>query len=509
MLLGLSAGLGEPSAQQRVAFANTGFSQQFVLEGDIPLWMVLHVDDLESEEGFLIDKENATLFLGQLSNRPTVCMKLGIHSAVSDAELMWRAYQALGVGAFKLVSGPFVAVIISRQTIVLAASKTAGPTLYVRHGANTAFAFASEIRALVPQAPLKPFEDIDESTCYRDPSWTAYANVQRIVPGHTLTLDRQACGKAHQRLYFSPWSSTRLLVEDEAKRALRGALERAAERLIPPEAAAFVSGGLDSSVIAYLAHAQHGSLRTYSLGSPRYNEFEHARRLADALHTEHTELMVNETQMMHDLARTTFCMEHPFSRYIEYVAPVLLGLKTLAEREQCVVSGYGADVLFGGLAKPGTTAANLVDHIDNEYLSTYWSNELCQTLHQLAHLEVYYPFWDDEVVQCALSIDPDLCYQPPLTKYILREAFRDCLPSAIIQRPKVGVHQTTGSEDILSAWLGAPPTLQTDAERRRLRRQKDKFCYHLLELFQNLEHAPSENEMDAQLLEAKTLCSKP
>lgn len=455
------------------------------------------------QDGIFIEgPSDGCVVLGAIANRAALAEALDLapDAAVSDAELLYRLHRKMSAAAFKIAVGPFAAVLINRGAIVLVSAKTAGPTLYVgatRRGPATCF--ASEIKALAGKPELTG--ELPERALFADPTLTPFDGVRRILPGHHLRLDGSATAPA-QRMYYSPLGGVTLCDEPTAIAALHRALERAVERLARPDSAVLVSGGLDSSVVAYLTKQRHGALRTYSLGSERYNEFPFARRLAEDLGTlaDHHEVIVDDSRMIQHVVDTTYCLEHALSRYIEYVTPVHLGFAALAGRESRVLSGYGSDILFGGLAERGASLASVVDFMEDEYTTTSWANELSHVLRGSLGLDVAYPYWDDGVVATAMAIAPGLRYRPPIEKYILRKAFDGEICKETLWREKLGIHQGTGSERIVSEYLGLDPERMDPG---LIRRRKDRFCHEILRCLLGDHVAPAEVDRGELLAEAR------
>ena len=113
-------------------------------------------------------------------------------------------------------------------------------------------------------------------------------------------------------------------------------------------AAAFVSGGIDSSIACALA-SRRGPVRTFSLGTRHGDEFGPAAELARALGCEHAEVALDEAGALEALDRVVFQNEV----FDGLTAEILVQLAALqaaaAERCRRAVTGYGSDLLFDGM----------------------------------------------------------------------------------------------------------------------------------------------------------------
>lgn len=227
------------------------------------------------------------------------------------------------------------------------------PLYYFQHEGG--FACASELPALRCLAKTAWSEDVDSTADYFRyglclPGYTLWNKVYEVLPAHNLIWesDRTVEQLPHWSIKL-PGNLNGFSKEDDAE--LRQALSRAVQkRLVADvEVGAFLSGGIDSSVIASLAQSSLDTpLKTYTIGfkDKGFDESTYAKQVADYLGTEHKCEILDEwnERALEDLLISRF--GQPFSDVS--LLPTALVSRVAAEEVKVVLTGDGADELFGG-----------------------------------------------------------------------------------------------------------------------------------------------------------------
>lgn len=218
--------------------------------------------------------------------------------------------------------------------------------------------FASEIKALLAVLP-RPQLDVDSLHDYLahrsvHAPYTMFKDVRKLPPGHTLRAGRD--GRVEVRPYWSlPNDPQQLAVSaGEACDLVESALVDAVTEALVADVrvGAYLSGGVDSSLIAALAErALGGRVNTYSAGfrhSPA-DELPWARRVSELLGTNHHEVIVGPEDFIEDWALLTWHRDAPLS---EPADVAVHRLASLARQDvKVVLSGEGSDELFAGYPK--------------------------------------------------------------------------------------------------------------------------------------------------------------
>ena len=216
--------------------------------------------------------------------------------------------------------------------------------------------FASELRSFLVDPAFEPTIADDAIAMYLSFGYVPdphciFRGVRKLPPGHVLTWSRDE-GIRVQR-YWSPLRPEISIEKAEAIEELTRLLDESVRCHLESEVplGAFLSGGIDSStVVALMARAMDRRVQTFSIGfeEPEYNEAPHAARVAAALGTDHTELIVrpDADQLVEDVIQG---FDEPFAD--SSALPTLLVSHLARERVTVALSGDGGDELFGGYTR--------------------------------------------------------------------------------------------------------------------------------------------------------------
>lgn len=272
----------------------------------------------------------------------------------SDSEVIVQAYEAWGEACFERLHGMFaIALWDTRKRTLLLARDRFGekPLFYSDDG--TRLAFASELKSLLALPDFR--RELDPSairayTCYGyvPTPRSIFAGVAKLAPGHYLRYaDGRASLHRYYTLAFAPKTS---LSEADAEEELAQRLDEAVgSRLVSDVPfGAFLSGGLDSSVVvALMAQRMNQPVKTFSIGfrEDAFNELSDARRVAQHLGTEHHELVV-EPDAAVLLQQLVWYLDEPFAD--SSAVPTFLVSRLARRHVTMALTGDGGDEAFGG-----------------------------------------------------------------------------------------------------------------------------------------------------------------
>lgn len=389
------------------------------------------------------DERGALVANGMIYNDRALRESLGRDrfATASDSESILQSCLRDGAAGVADLDGMF-AFVMARQGKLIAARDPLGiKPLYVGRRGDT-FCFASEIKAMLPE--------VDE--------------IHEFPPGHVFES-----GVGLRPYYTLPGATDELRSPAAAIRAVRRTLTRAVEKRLRSDVplGVFLSGGLDSSVVAAIASQYRPGLKSFSVGLPGSPDLVAARRVAAHLGTEHFEYELSTDEVMRDLPRILYHLESFDEELVRSAVPCYYVARLAARHVKVVLTGEGADELFAGYAyhKSYCDMDALQAELRRSVLSMHDINLQRVDRMTMAHgLEARVPFLDRELLGQAFRIPAALKLPQDnrCEKWILRKAFEDLLPADIVWRDKVQFDQGTG----IGGWLAENPATKAPAATR-------------------------------------------
>jgi asparagine synthase (glutamine-hydrolysing) len=273
-------------------------------------------------------------------------------------------------------------------------------------------------------------------------------NVREFPPGCLYTRE------GGFRRYFRPqWVEPPREPRPTEPHAIAEQLERAvAKRLMSDvPVGVFLSGGLDSSLIAALVRRHVDSLHSFSVGLDGSSDVLAARAVAQRLGTHHHEYTYTPAEAVNVVETVIAHLESYDPALLRSAVPCYFVSKLAAEHVKVILTGEGSDEAFAGyLYFDGVGNASALHH-ETVRLLTGLRNMNLQRVDRMtmAHsLEGRVPFLDIEFLDLVMAIDPaDKVHRPECPeKWLLRSAFEGALPDTILWRRKQEFAQGCGSE---------------------------------------------------------------
>jgi asparagine synthase (glutamine-hydrolysing) len=305
------------------------------------------------------------VFNGEIYNHPD--LQHGPTASPSDTEALAVLLARRGTRLLPALDGPFALARYDPATrrLLLARDRLGKKPLYYARMAG-GWAFASTLQGLhVAAGPLRIRPDaISEYLVFRSVGGhqSAFAGVEQVRPGTWIELD--ADGIVAQSAYWRPPVLGGGSGSPARVRALidRAVAARADESR---EVGVFLSGGLDSAVVAASLHRQRPdqAVRLLSAGydvTGAEDERPFALRIGAEIGARHDQVIVGERAVPELMAHAARLLEEPVQDPV--TVPTLALARAAAAFTRVVLTGDGTDELWGGYARFDAAPATLADY---------------------------------------------------------------------------------------------------------------------------------------------------
>jgi asparagine synthase (glutamine-hydrolysing) len=219
------------------------------------------------------------------------------------------------------------------------------------------FIFASEMKSILAYGPEKELDYTSLHTYlqlnYIPAPLTIFKNVKKLLPGHYLEVKRK---ELEVKSYYSIPSNEQRAANnyEEAKDKFKQLLEASVQRRLISDVplGAFLSGGIDSSVVTGLAARHKQDLHTFSIGfrdEKFFDETEYARLAAKHFNTEHTVFSLTNKDLFEHVHSILDYIDEPFAD--SSAINVYILSRETRKHATVALSGDGADELLAGYNK--------------------------------------------------------------------------------------------------------------------------------------------------------------
>lgn len=337
----------------------------------------LSIIDLTSAAKQPISDEDGKIWLtynGEIYNfrelRSELAAKGHTFKSTSDGEIIVHLYEEMGAACLERLKGMFAFALWdeTQQSLFLARDRIGKkPLHYAIYDGG--IAFASEIKALLKHPQVVKEIDLSALNKYLTFEYvpapaTIFKSIKKLEPGHYLSYQN---GKSEIKKYWDiPLADYPIgfKTEDEYAEELRDILERAVRSRLVADVpvGVFLSGGIDSGVIAALAAKADRKIECFSIGfdEPSFDESSHAKSIAKALGLNHRLKIFNTREMLDNLDELPNFLDEPLAD--ASILPSYLLSKVASERLKVALSGDGGDELFAGY--PTYQAHRIITYYD-------------------------------------------------------------------------------------------------------------------------------------------------
>lgn len=274
----------------------------------------------------------------------------------SDSEVVLHLYEESGANCLDRLAGMFAFALWDgrNQSLLLARDRVGKKPLHYCLAAGELI-FASEIKALLQHPAVRRDLDFTALSKYLSYEYvpapeTIFSSIKKLEPGHCLIY---AGGQSRVSSYWDIPIGEQLSVhksESECAEEFKALLDRAVKRRLVADVPVglFVSGGLDSGIVAALAARAQGELQCFSIGfnEASFDESTYSRQIAESLGIRHHLKTFTSADMLRLVQKLPQILDEPLAD--PSVLPLYLLSGFTAEHMKVVLSGDGGDELFAG-----------------------------------------------------------------------------------------------------------------------------------------------------------------
>ncbi|MEA1959399.1 MAG: asparagine synthase-related protein [Chloroflexota bacterium] len=343
----------------------------------------------------------------------------------SDAEAVLELYSRYGTRFAGKIDGDFACAVSDNGKMILARDWVGVKPMYYGHDGEGALCFASEAKALVGIAD----------------------DVKEFPPGYVYSREL-----GFQKFLHEAVETPEFEDYEQGKKVVRQLLMEATEKRMKDNAVKgiLLSGGLDSSLISYMAHEIKPDIECFTVSMEQGQDLPLAKDVCEYLGIKHHILMFGEDEVNEVLLPAIHHQEMYEESCVHGAIANFLAGRFVSPLARVVLTGEGADEFFAGYDgqyKKGTNPeeiANIIDNLINVAHST--ALQRLDRLNAANGYESRTPFLDARVMDFSLKIP--LGYkihgEEQNGKWIVRQAFEGCLPDHIIYQTKRFFAQGSG-----------------------------------------------------------------
>ncbi|MES2430035.1 MAG: asparagine synthase (glutamine-hydrolyzing) [Bacteroidota bacterium] len=290
----------------------------------------------------------------ELKNEKLADYKMATHS---DTEILLQLYIRYGSECFKWLKGFFALAIYDKAEDELMITRDCfgkKPLIYFKD--DDKFIFASEMKALfafdIPKninyTSLFEYFQLN----YVPSPESIFFNIHKLQPGHFLSIKKNNI--RIERYYSIHSAGDSELNYKDAQTRLINLMDTAVQRRLIADVplGAFLSGGIDSSVVVALASKHTDHLNTFSIGykdEPFFDETKYANLVAKKCNTNHTVFSLTNNDFLDHLYEVLDYIDEPFAD--SSCLPTYILCKQTRKTATVALSGDGGDEVFAGYNK--------------------------------------------------------------------------------------------------------------------------------------------------------------
>jgi len=430
---------------------------------------ILDLDDRSNQPFLSRDGRYVMVYNGEVYNFRELIQQYGLECRTTgDTEVILELYALLGPKMLDELNGMFALAILDTLSneLFIARDRLGIKPLYFKQQGEDIIV-SSEVVPILELGGSCEFDLIGLRQYAKLRAFfngrTAYQGVEMLPAGYYLLNGKRV------QYWDLPEGEQEAPSDDELRELIVGAVNRRC--ISDVEVGSYLSGGLDSTIIAGLAHKPH----TWTVGFEGYNEFEWARVAAEAFGSRHHEVGIERDEFLGMARQMITDRKEPLSVPNEVL--LLRMTQEVKKQNTVVLSGEGADELFFGYDRIFRWAAEAKTWDIKEFSDRYsygahedWEVvedvlapfvakgrsplDIVARFFQMGHLhgllrrvdnstmrcsvEARVPFIDHTLVERMAGVPASYRMAGGVVKAPLKRIFEEVVPDGILTRKKIG-----------------------------------------------------------------------
>ncbi|MGJ7912903.1 asparagine synthase (glutamine-hydrolyzing) [Neobacillus sp. LXY-1] len=274
-------------------------------------------------------------------------------STSSDTEVIIALYSHLKEKAVEKLRGMFGFVIWDKQEQTLYGARDPfgiKPFFYMEDGERTFFGSEKKSILLALENDVLNYDALQHYLTYQfvpEPD-TLSEGIRKLEPGHYFTkkIGEPMKMNRYWKAHFKPVDKAEADFIKEIRDVMFDSVKMHMRSDVP--VGSFLSGGIDSSIIASIAKEFHPAIKTFSVGFEHngFSEIDVAKETAEKLGVENISYVISPQEYMNEIPKIMWHMDDPLAD--PACVPLYFVAREARKHVTVVLSGEGADELFGG-----------------------------------------------------------------------------------------------------------------------------------------------------------------
>ena len=303
------------------------------------------------------------VYNGELYNYKELRLKLErdnvTFSSESDTEVLLKMYEKYGRKCLSFFNGMYAFAVcdLREETIFIARDRVGIKPLYY-YNKDGVFIFGSELKSLLKYPNID--KTLDQNFINEYFTWrhsitdiTPFNYIKKFPAASWCTIDKN-CNMNFQKYWKIDRTYSSSLNDEQIYEKMEEVLNKSISyrMLSDVPMGVFLSGGLDSSTIAYfMAEKSSKPINTFTVGfnaGKKYDEINYGKQISDLIGSNHSEIIV-EPSSLDILEQIIYYLDEPLGD--PAVIPTYLMAKQAKKEITVVLSGEGSDEVNGGYGK--------------------------------------------------------------------------------------------------------------------------------------------------------------